>query len=91
MDLKKTTNYSEYEGTDKIDVTVESYDLPFYCYEKKTSRDPNGKIKVEKRLDKKPVEDMFRDILIVSTAAGAINLVTNGCSHLIYAFKKKKK
>ena len=59
----------------------------------KTSKtDPTtGKVRVEKKLTKKPFEEMMSDVLIVSASATAINLVGNGISHVIYALKKKKK
>ena len=87
---------NEYSETDengkKIDVKVVDYDLPFYHFQRVSKRDPStGKMKVEKKLVKKPFEEMMSDVLIVSASATAINLIGNGLSHFIYALKKKKK
>lgn len=84
--------YSTTENGKQIEVKVEDYDLPFYRYQKTSKLDPStGKMRVEKKLVKKPFEEMMSDVLIVSASATAINLVGNGLSHLIYACKKKKK
>ena len=84
--------YSTTENGKQIDVKVEDYDLPFYHFQKTSKRDPStGKMKVEKRLVKKSIDEMMSDVLIVSASATAINLVGNGLSHFIYSLKKKKK
>lgn len=84
--------YSITENGKKIEVEVKDYDLPFYRFQKTTKRDPStGKMRVEKKLVKKPFEEMMSDVLIVSASATAINLVGNGLSHFIYSLKKKKK
>ena len=84
--------YSVTENGKQIEVKVEDYDLPFYRFQKTSKRDPStGKMKVEKKLVKKPVEEMMTDVIIVSASATAINLIGNGLSHFIYSLKKKKK
>ena len=84
--------YSITENGKKIEVEVKDYDLPFYRFQKTSKTDPTtGKVSVEKKLTKKPFEEMMSDVLIVSASATAINLVGNGISHVIYALKKKKK
>ena len=84
--------YSTTENGKQIEAEVKDYDLPFYRFQKTSKRDPStGKMRVEKKLVKKPFEEMMSDVLIVSASATAINLVGNGLSHLIYACKKKKK
>jgi len=84
--------YSTTENGKQIEVKIEDYDLPFYHFQKTSKRDPStGKMKVEKRLVKKPIDEMMSDVLIVSASATAINLIGNGLSHFIYSLKKKKK
>ena len=84
--------YSTTENGKQIEVEVKDYDLPFYRFQKTSKTDPTtGKVSVEKKLTKKPFEEMMSDVLIVSASATAINLVGNGISHVIYALKKKKK
>ena len=86
------SEYSITENGKKIEVKVEDYDLPFYRFQKTSKMDPTtGKVRVEKKLTKKPFEEMMSDVLIVSASATAINLVGNGISHIIYSLKKKKK
>ncbi len=85
------TNYSVEENGKNIDVKIVDYDLPFYHYTKTTKYNSNtGKVSVEKKLTKKPFEEMLSDALIFSAGATAINLIGNGLSHFIYSLKKKK-
>ena len=86
---------SEYETYDdnynNIEVTTCDYDIPFYRYTKSTRTNPvTGKVEVNKRFYKKTIEEIVADTMIITAGATAINLVTNGISHLIYSVKKKK-
>ncbi len=85
------TKYSMSENGNNVEVKIIDYDLPFYHYTKTTKYNSNtGKVSVEKKLTKKPFEEMLSDVLIFSAGATAINLIGNGLSHFIYSLKKKK-
>lgn len=82
-------NYNINESI-QSNVTVKNYDLPFYHIRKTVTEDQTtGKRKVYKQIIKKTPDELVTDVIIVSATAGAINLIGNGLSHLIYSIKKK--
>ena len=66
--------------------------LPFYHYRKVVTIDRvSGKVVgKDKKLIPKTTSEIYCDAVIVGVSAAAINGITNGISHLIYAIKKKK-
>lgn len=66
--------------------------LPFYHYYKTIEYDSDGNIiKKDKKVIQKTGDELMNDCLIVGVGAAAINMITNGISHLIYSIKKKRR
>ena len=65
--------------------------LPFYHYYKTIEYDSDGNIiKKDKKVIQKTGDELMNACLIVGVSAAAINMITNGISHLIYSVKKKR-